>query len=389
MQIDQLSPQKIYDNYIIKRITKRDAFEQLISLFEYSSSALDRVKCLELFDKLDYENTELFSKKIYKIYEYSLISDDNWIVRITAAKIIAQNFYKESLIPLKWAIQHDKSPFVLKTLIKLFNDAGHQEFNLLLEEINIRLENMYEVIPEEAMFLFELELARAEKEEAFDVKLGVLNQSKMMSMDETLFGDGVRINISNRHVIALNLSEWKEEMIPPSICSLSRLKHVNLGKIGFEEIPPFLYSFSQLETLDLRKNKLTSIPNLSNEFKSLVNLNLKGNPITEIPDWLFAFSKEVLSFKYVEEGVKEEEAPILGLLEILVGEKLKKADKKKDWVVYCKAWLYRLCYCCGARYYTINEDGHVLGIYLSVRENLYQKAFPEHINSLKYLKEYC
>ena len=101
------------------------------------------------------------------------------------------------------------------------------------------------------------------------------------------------------------------------------------------------------------------------------------------------FSKQFLSFKYIEEGVNEDEAPILGLLEILIGEKLKKADKKKDWVVYCKAWLYRLCYCCGARYYTINEEGHVLGIYLSVRENLYQKSFPEHINSLKFLKEYC
>jgi len=271
----------------------------------------------------------------------------------------------------------------------LLNDVDQQEFNILLEEINVRLKNTYNVVPKEARFLFELELKHAETEEAFDTKIGTLNQKNMASIDETLFGDGIRFKISNSHVIALNLSGWKKEDIPLSIRSLSRLKHLNLGKIGFEEIPNFIYSFSQLVTLNLKKNKLTSTPNLTKELKSLVNLNLKGNPITGIPDWLFNFSRERLSFKYIEEGVKEDEAPILGLLEILVGEKLKKANKKEDWVVYCKAWLYRLCYCCGARYYTINNEGHVLGIYLSVRKNLYQKSFPEHIKSLKFLKEYC
>jgi len=347
------------------------------------------VKCLELFDKLDFDTNDVNANKIYKIYEYSLISDDNWIVRLTAAKKIIQNFYKESIIPLKWAIQHDKSPFVLKTLNDLLNDVDQQEFNILLEEINVRLKNTYNVVPKEARFLFELELKHAETEEAFDTKIGTLNQKNMTSIDETLFGDGIRFKISNSHVIALNLSGWKKEDIPLSIRSLSRLRHLNLGKIGFEEIPNFIYSFSQLVTLNLKKNKLTSTPNLTKELKSLVNLNLKGNPITGIPDWLFNFSRERLSFKYIEEGVKEDEAPILGLLEILVGEKLKKANKKEDWVVYCKAWLYRLCYCCGARYYTINNEGHVLGIYLSVRKNLYQKSFPEHIKSLKFLKEYC
>ena len=179
----------------------------MISLFEYSNSALDRVKCLELFDKLDFENTDINSKKIYKIYEYSLISDDNWIVRITAAKKIIQNFCKESIIPLKWAIQHDKSPFVLKTFKEILNDLDHPDFRFLLEEINIRLENVYNVVPKEAKFLFDLEIKRAEIEEAFDVKIGLLNQIKMTSIDETLFGDGVRVKISNRHIIALSRSQ--------------------------------------------------------------------------------------------------------------------------------------------------------------------------------------
>jgi len=371
------------------KISKKEAFEQFISVFEYSSSMLDRVKCLELFEIMDYKNNAIFFKKIYKIYEYSLISDDNWIVRITAAKNLIQNFNKESLLPLKWAIQHDKSPFVLKTLIKLLNDVKHQEFNDLLEDMYLRLENIYGVVSEEAFFLFELELIHAENEKEHDTKIGFINRNKMGSIDETLFGDGIRIMINNNHVVALNLSGWMKEEIPSTISSLSRLKHLNLKKTGFEEIPSFIYSFPLLETLYLDKNKLTSIPNLSNYLKYLKKLSLKGNPIDKIPDWLIVFSEKMLSYKYIEEGVKEEEAPILGLLEILIGEKLKKADKKKEWVVYCKAWLYRLCYCCGARYYTINEKGHVLGIYLSVRENFYQKSFPEHINSLKFLKEYC
>ena len=349
---------------------------------------MERVKCLELFDKMDFKNNVLFSKNIYKIYEYSLISDDNWIVRITAAKKIVQNFNKESLVPLKWAIQHDKSPFVLKTLIELLYDVKYQEFNTLLEEINFRLESIYEVIHEEARFLFELEIILAENEEGFEAKIGLLNRNRMMSLDEMLIGDGVCFMIENGHVIALNLSGWNVKDIPKSITTLSKIQHLDLGKMGFEEVPDFLYSFSQLKTLDLRKNKLKSVPDLTQELQTLDNLNLKENPISEIPNWLFVFARKKSS-QYVKEGVNKDEAPVLRLLEILVGQKLKQADKKKDWVVYCKAWLYRLCYCCGARYYTIDEEGHVSGIYLSARENLYQKSFPKHIDSLKFLKEYC
>ena len=360
----------------------------MISVFEYSNSVLDRVKCLELFEKMDFKNNDLFSKKIYKIYEYSLISDDNWIVRITAAKKIVHNFYKESVIPLKWAIQHDKSPFMLKTLLKLFNDLNKQEFKSLLEEINIRLENVYDVVHEEARFLFELEVINAENKEGFEAKIGLLNRNRMGSIDEMHFSDGVSFMIKNRHILALNLSGWKLEDIPDSIIVLSKIEHLDLGKMGFMDVPDFIFSFSQLKTLNLRKNKLKSIPDLAQEFKTLESLNLKENPISEIPNWLFDFASKTSS-QYIEEGVSKDEAPVLRLLEILVGQKLKQADKKKDWVVYCKAWLYRLCYCCGARYYTIDEKGHVSGIYLSARENLYQKSFPKHINSLKFLKEYC
>jgi HEAT repeat protein len=110
-----MNPDKIYSNLIERKISKGEAITQLMALIEESIDAEIRIRCLEIIANINIKN-----KKIFNLLETYLISDDNEFVRISAAKIIAFSFPKKAVKPLKWAIHHETSPLVLKTISKLF-----------------------------------------------------------------------------------------------------------------------------------------------------------------------------------------------------------------------------------------------------------------------------
>ena len=114
-----LSPDKIYSKLISESITKNEALAHLISLVEESADANIRIRCLEIINKLHVTND-----KVFNLLENCLISDDNEFVRVTAAKIIALNFPKKGVSPLKWALHHETSPLVLQTISNLFEGVG-------------------------------------------------------------------------------------------------------------------------------------------------------------------------------------------------------------------------------------------------------------------------
>ncbi|TFG22687.1 MAG: HEAT repeat domain-containing protein, partial [Promethearchaeota archaeon] len=102
-------------NYIDQKISKEEAITQLIDLIEESIDSKIRIKCLEIIGKLDVK-----TDKIFKLFEKCLISDDNEFVRATAAKTIALIFPKKGAESLRWALHHETSPLVFKTISKLF-----------------------------------------------------------------------------------------------------------------------------------------------------------------------------------------------------------------------------------------------------------------------------
>ena len=105
------------------KLSKLEASELLISLIDGSNEAKTRKKCLEAFEKI-----ELKTEKVFKIIENCLVSDENPLVRSAAAKAIIRNFLKDDLSSLKWAIQHEKSPIVLKTILDLFKNVDNQKY---------------------------------------------------------------------------------------------------------------------------------------------------------------------------------------------------------------------------------------------------------------------
>ena len=103
----------IISNIITRNLTKTDATELLISLIEKRENAKDRVACIDSLVKLNIK-----TEKIYKIFEYSLISDDNPEVREAAIKGIVNNFNEESTKDLfEWVLQNENSIRVLKSVI--------------------------------------------------------------------------------------------------------------------------------------------------------------------------------------------------------------------------------------------------------------------------------
>ncbi|MBA7551752.1 hypothetical protein ES705_44300 [subsurface metagenome] len=103
----------IISNIITRNLTKTDATELLISLIEKRENAKDRVACIDSLVKLNIK-----TEKIYKIFEYSLISDDSPEVREAAIKGIVNNFNEESTKDLfEWVLQNENSIRVLKSVI--------------------------------------------------------------------------------------------------------------------------------------------------------------------------------------------------------------------------------------------------------------------------------
>ena len=152
---EPFTPEKIHLDVKNGKLSKLEAAELLISLIEVSNEAKTRKKCIEAFEKID-----LKTEKVFKIFENCLVSDENPLVRSAAAKAIIRNFIKDDLSSLKWAIQHEKSPIVLKTILDLFKNVDKQKYKFLVKEIHKWIENFSSIIgvvPTEAKFILYFE----------------------------------------------------------------------------------------------------------------------------------------------------------------------------------------------------------------------------------------
>ena len=342
--------QQIKHDLVNNKITRAEANELLTSLIENSENNHYRVKCIEEFGEII-----IRTEKNFHILENYLISDENPLIRSIAAKIILLKFPKLCTNPLKWVIQNDKSVYVLKTLINLLEKSNRTCSKLLLKIIFDRLTEIYEVIPKEAQFLLDLEY-------------------ELNPYFETGFFRPVK---KDKNIVALDFAGRKLKNLPNSIGALSFLKHLNLWDNYLITLPKSVKSLSSLQYLYLDWNKFKIIPNIQwDTFKLLEKLSLTNNAgVNKIPDSLLKLIKQNFTKKYTDEGVIMDEAPVLGLLEILTGMKLNKIQKKKK--------ISKL-YACG---YRLNTEGNIIGIYLYGYYSFQINFIPKKICSLKFLKE--
>ena len=296
-----LTPERIYNDIVRGKLYKVEGVELLTSLIQESEDATIRAEYINLFKKIDYE-----SENIFKTLENCLVSDENSFVRNAAANSIIANYLKEGLNALKWTIQHEKSPLVLKTIFNsdevINNNDLYEEITNWLEEFALELG----IIPEEARFILELEALFIKNNENHEINANTFKFYKSISV---IREEGSWFEVYNKNIIALkfNFFNWsylKENM--DVIPTLLRFKHSGrffrtIKKYFFNfvhafEIPKSILNLKSLKSLNLSSNKLQKIPESIGSLTSLEYLDLSHNKIREIPESI----KVLTSLKWLD-----------------------------------------------------------------------------------------
>jgi len=169
------TPEKICSDFLNNKLKEEVAIDLLLSLIENSEAFNIRAKSIEAISKLN-----LYNYRIFKFIENCLVSDENALVRSASVKTLAKNFPKHYLLPLNWAIQHDNSVIVLKTIYDVIRNAQDPLTQQLKLNLNNRLTKAYDVKCEAILFL-NLEVVYAEFSENPNLKI-VSSWHKTMQM---------------------------------------------------------------------------------------------------------------------------------------------------------------------------------------------------------------
>ncbi len=264
-----MNPEKIYQKLKSKLIEESEAIELLIPFLESSEEINLRIRSLEILS-----NINLRDLKIFKILENLLISDENEIIRLIAAKIITDSFTDKSFKSLKWVIKNDESPVLLKKIKNLIEHLDYSK--ILLEEYHNRLKNIasiYKIASEELQILLDL-----------NIKLNSQNLYQINSIFSFIYETNFMCTIKKGHINELSMSLYDE--LPNSVGCLSKLEHLNLSCNYLKELPNSLSNLKCLKTLDLSWNNFVYFPEVIKKVRSVEIIDLSYNNVEYLPPWI-------------------------------------------------------------------------------------------------------
>jgi hypothetical protein len=309
-----LTPERIYTGVINKKINKSNAIDQLVSLIEGSDDQKVRSESISILNRLHFHDP-----RIFKVIENSLLSDESPLVRSTAASVIGNQFLKEGVNILTWAIQHEKSPLIIKAILDLNLNLTDKRLKSLSKELNhyiSKIASLIGIVQNEAKFIIDLEGIIAKNEEKYNLELSSYRFFKELYDQE--LGE-YWLTIKNEHIEALsfNLFNWKyiklhPDMfnsiiklrdpiayleilrkfrlgtrdyffLPESISLLKNLKKLNLSDNNIRELPKAFFKLPKIRYLDLSSNLLQEIPENIKDLRLLSTLKIQNNQIREIP----------------------------------------------------------------------------------------------------------
>lgn len=146
--IKRFTPENIYMDVLKEKLTKDAAADLLISLIEASEAFNIRAKSIEVVRLLKIQNNRTFL-----MLENCLVSDENALVRCASILTLVNNFPKKSMLTLRWAIEHDNSVILLKTLLDLIERKNDPNLRFLKLRLINRLKEIYSVKTEVDLFL--------------------------------------------------------------------------------------------------------------------------------------------------------------------------------------------------------------------------------------------
>jgi len=321
------SPEIIYNGFLKGEINKEKAVELLVSLIERIEIAEIRVKSLVLLKKINFKKP-----KLYNILENCLISDENALVRSKAVEVLINNYIDDSFNPVIWALEHDKSPLVIKAIFDHFETITSSRYNIIKKSLADWLEQFSSQIgisPLESIFFLDLEALFAKDKENYEISPQSYKNFKNIG---DFKGGEPWLLIKNEHVQILNFNyaNWnyiKENIkriksllklndleiylktvnkyslnvniqeLPTSLGKLISLKKLILKRNNLESLPFTIEKLTLLKQLDLSHNNFSKIPEIIGSLRSLEILNLKHNKVRTFPEQLTDFLHSLKKFQ--------------------------------------------------------------------------------------------
>ncbi len=387
----EMTPNQIFDDFKSGRIAKEATKKCLLEFIENSEVEQVRVDAISRLISL-----EIDAKELFKLLESLLISDNSSLVREKSLELIGEEFSEKSLNLYKQVIDQDISARVFSALYKRLEHLEGSLVKELREKIIEKYSKSYLIVLEEVPFLIDLDEIAFRIWEGYDYKLEDRSDFHFLELyNDSWFsgliahetvdfwprcdGECTRFLVKFGHIVAVDASRLKLKKIPRSIKLLRYLKGLILKDNELEDLSEDLASCRYLERLYLGGNKLKKLPQFLENFKHLRELYVKDCPtLEEISDSMWACASRCFVKKYVDEGVRPEEAPVLSLLRMMVGRLDRLSDDYYSTIDIGYAWCT----------YKIDDDGHVTTIWINDGDGWYPRLLvPEQVLSLPYLSE--
>ena len=299
----ELTPDRIYKDFLKNNLDKHSAVKLLLSLIENSDNDKVRVDCINDIGRIGIKDNHTF-----KILENLLISDSNEVVRNTAALTLAKNYLENILEPMKWALIHEDSPLCLNTiyltLIKILHNLVENPNSLTNSTL---LSEVKKIERKEFKLGFEImcetkEIDSFSKKELSDILINYftitlleksywrlkfkINECKIVELDFIFKGltslPGVIEYLGHLKILILRYNQLVH--LPDWLGVLKSLEELNINVNNLNKLPESIGMLRSLKELYLWKNELTFLPNTIGQLISLETLNLRLNQLKTLPD---------------------------------------------------------------------------------------------------------
>ncbi len=316
-----------------------------------------------------YDNEEMKKKNRewirHSVEREKLLKDELTAKKKELEYLIANKFYG-SIAYFEEIIQEEIYVDVILTLNRLLNTLDCLESKNLKILILKRIAKDHEINLKEAEFILDLLsllLVVATKESWAELTMDHISYTISSKISNVRYSGDYIYSAENGHITALSLP------------------HFNLGAL-----PESIGLLSKLEYLCVMGNKLTTLPLSFDSLSNLKELELSCNKLEYLPDLVYNIAKKYYAKKYIKEGVKNSEASVLGLLEILKSREIENYAyleniENTSILDFDEFGIYEF------GIYKINDHGNIIGIYIRELESVRISYFPEQICSLKRLKE--
>jgi Leucine-rich repeat (LRR) protein len=276
----ELTPDKIYKDFLKNNLDKPSATKLLFSLIENSENERVRAECIKELDRIEAKDSQTF-----KFLENLLISDSNETIRNSAAITLRNNFLDKILQPMKWALMHEESLSCLNTfyltLIKILHNFNLNtdplaKSTLLTEVKKIRRKDFklgFEILCETK------DIDAFTKKDLIDI---LINYFTMIFLEKSYWR--LKFKVENCAIVELDFIFKGITKLPEAIKFLTQLRMLTLRYNQLTQLPDWVGSLSALEELNINVNNLNKLPNTIGMLTSLKELSLWKNELTYLPN---------------------------------------------------------------------------------------------------------